>query len=582
MNTDPSENPTAAEPSRWSGPLSLALAGASLAALPHLIQLFQTESLEYLADGDQLLYMGWSRRAVLKGGLSLADAVHPKSGPMMHPWLIFIPEAWLAHVFGLGITGLNLLWRILGGAGVGLGLFLALRPVLKDRRVALGVAAVLLFDAGFLFGQPIYRQLDVLQSLIRSTGAYFDGVPRVMAHLRVVPPALAIPFLLAHLGAVARARTGGGRIPTVLAGLTCGLLFYTYFYFWTTAIGALALAFVLDPKGRKLYATTALMGLAIGLPAVIDGARVKASYPVDWLHRTDKFVKIGRFEELLIPKGPILVWLLSTYWVFKRRPELIYWWAVVGTGFACTNSQVVTRLQIENFHWLFAPGIALSLLLAVWGTSVALEGQAGLNSRRLRWFGVVVGLQLTIGFGLRGAEAIRSSETVQWMGVTESLRGSFDAIPEGSVLAGDREGVMVQAASREVYPLSGKFLEYCAEVKDEEVDERIVLNLYLLGMNADAARAEVRKPAGTLSWEAEATRSPELAKAQEARRLAMIDRIWSNPAPTIAKYGVSHILEKVESPKSVDTLVAAGFRPKWLPTSKPWRLWTFEEKPKSP
>ena len=142
-------------------------------------------------------------------------------------------------------------------------------------------------------------------------------------------------------------------------------------------------------------------------------------------------------------------------------------------------------------------------------------------------------MQLTIGFGLRGAEAIRSSETVQWMGVTESLRGSFDAIPEGSVLAGDREGVMVQAASREVYPLSGKFLEYCAEVKDEEVDERIVLNLYLLGMNADAARAEVRKPAGTLSWEAEATRSPELAKAQEARRLAMIDRIWSNPDKSI-------------------------------------------------
>ena len=590
MNTDQNhERPeTRSLFSIQAGPAALAAAGALLAVLPHLVNLFQRDSLEYLADGDQLLYMGWSRDAALKGTNSLVDAVHSKSGPMMHPWLLFIPEAWVAHQFKLGITGLNILWRCLGGAGVGLGLYLAMRSVVRDRRLALGVATILLFEAGLLFGQPIFRQLDALQAVLRSTGVFFESVPRVMAHLRVVPPALAIPFFLAHLGAVASARAWGGRKSLALAGITCGLLFHTYFYFWTTAIAALAVAFVLDPKGRKLYAVTAVTGLLIGLPAVIDGARVKAAYPIDWLHRTDKFVKIGRFDELLLPKLNIVVWLLTTHWVFKRRPELIYWWAIVGTGFACTNSQIVTQLQIENFHWLYAPGIALSLLLATWGASFFDEGreQTGEPDRprnRLRWLSAAVALQVIIGFGLRAAEATRSAETIQWTKVAESLRGGSHMIPDGAVIAGDREGVMLLAASREIYPLSGKFLEYCAEVKDDELDERIVLNLFLLGLDADEARAEVKKPAGTLSWEAEATRSKPLAETQETRRLKLIEAIWSNPAPVLAKFGVTHVLERVEGPRRVDRLAEAGFSPTWLNTSKPWRLWTRQAPPtKSP
>ena len=242
----------------WAGAASglavLAAAGILLAVLPHAVAWAATGRARYLADGDELLYRAWSRTALRHGEPRLTDAVHPRSGPMMHPWLIFVPPALLARGLGLGINGLAILWRVLAGAGVALGLFAAVRPAVRDRRVALGVAAAPHVRRRVPLRPALPTRRRSADRAARGSDRFFEKVPEVMAHLRVVPPGLALPFLLAHYGLVLRAQISGGSWPALGAAASFGLLFYVYFYFWTAVLAGAVLAWVLDPKGRRLYA----------------------------------------------------------------------------------------------------------------------------------------------------------------------------------------------------------------------------------------------------------------------------------------------------------------------------------------
>lgn len=545
---------TARNPYRWLAVAALMLWGSLLAALPHFANWMRSGDGTYIADADQLLYMAWSRAAVIHGAWRLTDAVHAESGPMMHPAVLFVPPALLAHALGLGTTGLAVVWRVIGGALVALGLYAALRSTVRDRRVALGVNVFLLFDAGFLFGTPLIRQLDVLRSLLIGSSRYFEDVPKIMAHLRVVPPAWVLPVWLLYLGLIVRARATGSWRVAISSGVALGVLFHVYFYFWTTALVALGLAFSIDSRGRRVYAAVLATGLVLGLPAVVTGAQVKARTPPDWFHRTDKFVTIGRFDELLIPKGPIVLWLLTTTLVFRRRHELTPLWCSVGAGLLCANQQIVTKLQIENFHWLIGMGSALSILLGALVAPIVLE-YAG-KARRTRWLVPLLLLQIGVGLFLRYKETVKPADTWRWVRVRDRIRGDDPRIPPGAVLAGDPDGVLLLSASSEVYPLSGKLVEYCSGTKDTELDERLVLNMFLMGLDRDKAQLEAAKPAGTSSWEAEVMRSERLARLQRDRRMVLIDRIWEDPRAYLARFGVTHVLLAADTSGSTSSSAA--------------------------
>src|SRR4051794_20610176 len=102
------------------GLAALALAGCLLATMPHLMRWAATGDWTYFPDDDELLYLSWTRGVVLDGDASMGDAVHRASGPMMHPWLIFVPPDLLGHALGLGTHEIGILWRALAGAGIAL------------------------------------------------------------------------------------------------------------------------------------------------------------------------------------------------------------------------------------------------------------------------------------------------------------------------------------------------------------------------------------------------------------------------------------------------------------------------------
>ena len=214
------EAPAAAERA-WPWVVALAAAGAVLSVLPHLVRLATTGEGSYVADGDGLLYLAWSRDVVRHGSLTLTDAIHRPSGPMMHPWLLFVPPALIAHVLGLGAAGLGVVWRLLAGPAVALGLYAVVRPFTRTPRGAAGLAAFLLCDAGLLVGQVLQRQAQALVAIARGSGDLLAGVPQLLPHLRVPTPALALPFFLAHIAPSAPGQAAGDdRVGPGGGGLT--------------------------------------------------------------------------------------------------------------------------------------------------------------------------------------------------------------------------------------------------------------------------------------------------------------------------------------------------------------------------
>lgn len=521
--------------------------GVALATLPHAAAFRATGDPDFIADGDELLYRAWSRAAVLDGEPALVDAIHRPSGPMMHPRALFVPPALLANALGLDLTRVALLWRALAGLGVAWGLYAAMRAGVGRPWLAAVAAAALLVDAGFVYGQPGYRPLLIARSLAQGSDTFFNGVPAVMNHLRVVTPALALPVLLVHLGLMVRARARSERWAIVGAGVGLGLLFHLYFYFWTAAMAALALAFVLDAPGRRLYAMVGVTGLLIGLPALYEGYATKARTPPDWLLRTDKFAPLGRFQELLLPASIYAVLAAAGLWAWRSgRRELTYLWCSAVAGAALENHQVVTRLQIENFHYVQALGVSLSVLLGLLaaGWVDARADRLGPAARRGLWGVLALVVLGQVGMGLAGRwlEATRTRETREWAERLARYRADALPIPPGAVLAGDYHYTFLAAALGEVYPLSGRLVEYSSEATDRELDERLVLNFFLEGLSRAEAEAEVRRPAGTLSRESHAKRTPEAARAQEERRLGLVEQIYADPVSWIRRYSPTHIL----------------------------------------
>jgi hypothetical protein len=474
----------------WPWLVALAAAGAVLAAMPHLIRAARTGDPAYIPDGDGLLYVAWSRDIVRHGALTMTDAVRRPSGPMMHPWLLFLPPALLTHALGLGMMGLGIVWRLLAGPAVALGLYAVVRPFAKSARGAAGLAAFLLFDAGLLVGQLLQRDAEFLLALKRGTGSLLADVPSLLPHLRVPTPALALPFFLGHLALAHRARRLGTVGPALAAGASLGLLFHVYFYFATAAALGTALAWLLDRGGRRTYALMLGLGAVIAAPAVVEAARIRANTTPDWLVRTDKFTPVRRLDRshLILPKLLIVEWLATAWFVFRSRRDLIYLWACTGAGLALANQHVATGRNIENFHWMYA-WVSFSLLIAMLVSSWLAR------LRGWRWVAPLIVLaQVAMGLGLRAVEVVESKESnyyldmlSSWRHDSASWRRDGISIPPRSIVAGPPDLLLLLGAVEEIDPLAGRLVDYSSLTGDEELDKRAALNLVLIGASTERA-----------------------------------------------------------------------------------------------
>jgi hypothetical protein len=559
---------------------ALAVAGALLGVLPHLEALRLTGEPQYVADSDNLLYLAWSRDLVRRGTPRLADAVRRPSGPMMHPPLLFVPPGLAVHAMGLDLAGLGVVWRGLAGALLALGAFAGVRPAVRSFWVALGLAAALAFSSGLLSGSPIRRDAEVaFDVLARGGREYLRGTPRLMPQFRVPTPSLVIPLLMAHYALALRARrTGRGR-DVAWAALSLGVLVHAYFYFWTALLPAGALAWLLDPKGRRAYAKVAAGGLLLGLPAILQGAAIKAGTPPDWLLRTEHFLPVARLTHVTIPRAEILLVAALAAWVVLRRRELTYLWCGAATALALANHQLLTGLEIENFHYFQAAGVSTSLLLVhvlaspLFGAPAGSDAaEPGPRTRRAASaaLAALVAVQVPTAFWLRWTEC-RSAETVHFRALAAQLRRDLPRLPAGAVLAAEPDVQLYLAGTQDVYPLTSRLADYASGVTDAELDERAVLNAYLAGDGRERLLGRIAAPPGALLVDRHYAAGRPGFDAVRARRRDLVDAILADPGAWARRFGVTHVVRPAGDPGT--NLRGLGHR---VAGGEAWALWALD------
>jgi hypothetical protein len=343
----------------------------------------------------------------------------------------------------------------------------------------------------------------------------------------------------------------------VIAGCLFGLLFYVYFYYWTAVGLALLLAILLDFKNARVYFATGCLGVLVGLPSVVSDFLLKQSTASDWLQRTDKFLPISRFGELISPKVILLIVVIALVWVIVKRRDLIFVWSLGAAGLILSNHQVITRLQIENFHWCYvwAPAISLLIVLVVvdeWGR------RANWSTRFLGSMGLIAGLMCVSGLWLRVVEMDRSANSIENAAVLADYREQSRANPgakfePNGVIAGDGTFVDLSVILDNLRPLSNYATTLSPTVTNESWDERTALNAILKGHDRVTFEATERAILEKSPW-GPWSRDPKLRLERLATRLKIYDFVQSNMTAYLNKYKVRYLaLTSVSNSKPPQT-----------------------------
>ncbi|MEW6303451.1 MAG: hypothetical protein AB1705_08280 [Verrucomicrobiota bacterium] len=520
--------------------------GLLISLLPHFIWWQKTGDTAWIASYDELVcYYPVAAQSYFNHPWRIADPTFAEGGVSMFPWLQYAPFVLLAKLFHTGPLFIGVFWRAWAGASMALGLFLVARHFLKHTRAAALVACVMMADAGVNWGRPLFNQFTVAWGLLQETPPewFFGSHPVLLLQWRLITPGLSLFFLLLHVWLVARAAAQPSRGNLALAGAGFGLLFYVYFYFWTAAGLALLLALALDARRRKIYLHTGWIGGVIGLPSLILNTLLKQGAGNDWLERTDKFVAIPHFSELLISKVAIAMLVVAFVWIWLRRREWIHLWTLPAAGLLLMNHQVLTGLQIENGHWGYVLFMGLSLLVLIAIADALAKALAG----RVEWrwtLGFVCALHLAAGVWFRAEEATQSRQMLEIQTNLERYADQRElaapiAFTPNSVIAGDAPFVDFAAVLDNLRPLERTaFLS--SSVSAENWDMRIALNAFLNGATRDAFEQEQRALLNsnhTGSW----GRDPVKRDLRLARRLAAFDTIPIDPARIFDHFAVRYV-----------------------------------------
>jgi hypothetical protein len=250
--------------------------------------------------------------------------------------------------------------------------------------------------------------------------------------------------------------------------------------------------------------------------------------------------------------------LAAAWFIFRRRPDLIYLWTCTGASLLLVNQHILTGFDLENFHWWQPMGASFSLLLAL----LVLPWMARLPG----WHRIAIGLvavQLALGFWLRTVETTRSAETNAYRMMLNDWRSQGYDLPSRSVVAGPPMLMLLLAGVEDIDPLDGRLVDFSSAATDSERDERYVLNLILMGMPRSEAESSIK---------ALNESGDHVSAASRARRLQLLTEIGDNPVPWIDAFKVSQVV--------IPSTLGAGTPPTGVrvKTGKTWTLWRLEPK----
>lgn len=295
----------------WTPLVATVTVGILLSILPHLAAKTRTGSFDWVADTDELgIYLPVASKLYHSDTFQfqLSDPVSPRRDPTVFPWTQLAPGALIARALKTGPLPVGLIWRTLAGLMVGLAWYLLFFYWCRTGWLASAAAIFLMADWELLTAKLFFRQILVGGQLMTGAADHLLATkPNLMPQWRIMTPGLSLGFLLFYASALLRALDRRTMSAVTLAGVACGALFYVYFYYWTAAGLSLLMCAFLFRQHRHVFLATGAVGVVLGLPSLISNYLFQATFNSDWLARTDKFVEIGHFQDLILPKiGPML------------------------------------------------------------------------------------------------------------------------------------------------------------------------------------------------------------------------------------------------------------------------------------
>jgi len=550
----------------------LAIIGIILSELPHILWFLKTGSPLILSDKDDKLYLAYAADAYFNHPFYLSDPVLKEGGDTMYPWIQFIPGVLLTKVLGLGTGYINIIWRFWAGLSISIAWFVLVRLYLKNTWLASVIVLILMTDRGMVHGTLLYRYLGDIKNILTNTPIHFPtGIEYPyfpLTQWRLITPGLSLSFLLIHIWSLRFSINRPNKARILLAGVGYGLLFYVYFYYWTTATLAMLIAMLIDFKNRKTYLLVGLLGLAVGLPSIIINASIKARTNSDWLPRTDNFLPIPHFSELMIPKIVLVLLFLSFFYVVLKRKDLVYLWALICSGVILNNHQIITGLQIQNFHWKYVYGTASSFFVLL--IIVDLISSLQIPKKIVVYFLVFISSFYLITSIWLWNKASQASNFVNYNTTYHEYlkqKSSRVSLEPKSVIAGDDKFSSIGIIADNQRPLFGYTILVSPSVDNAEYNERQVLNFYLLGLDRSQLQPMMNQYI-TMSWGPWA-RDPKKRQQLLQSLAKKYDDVVSEPTKYIRKFQVKYVALPMKVPQP--EYLKNGW--KLLQNGPTWQIW---------
>ncbi len=520
-------------------------AGLAGSFLPYLLRWYKSGHFVYIADKDNQYYLQLASRLYYGNLFSMRDPVL-LHGVTIYQSLQFVPAVLLARMMGLPALEVDAVWYLWAGIALPLTFYFVFFQWLRRPWAAAFCAIVMLFDSGVHAGEPFFIQIIRLHQAAVGHFPVLDDGQSLLGQWRIVDPAVGMPLLLFQVFFVSSAveRPKGRRL-LVAAGISTALLFYTWFYYWTAAVGALSIAFIVDRSARRTYAKILGIGVMAGLPVIVDGLIIKPLLNSEALHRIGFFAPVPRLWFFPAPKGALLALLLTGVWIWlKKDGEGLYLWCLALAALALSNNHFVSGMDLNADRWCFVWGTGLSILVLLMAV------QLSLSSFRASRRAVVMVASVALLFELSADTALRAIEVDRSLQARFILNGykAFvsqvpskvsQLLPENAVIAGDEEFCDLASIVSGVRPLAGYAAFKSLGIDDQEWESREALNAYLEGFSEQDFRSRASAMGEQYGWGRSA--NPLKGAMVEAGMMREFARMKCDPQPGIKGFGVRYV-----------------------------------------
>ncbi|MDM9383279.1 hypothetical protein QUB80_21545 [Chlorogloeopsis sp. ULAP01] len=478
------------------------IVGVILSILPHLAVFFKFGTFEYLADGDDVLYLAITKAPYYGEWLLRDPFTRPSDSiPTLYSWLQFVPIAKLASWLGVPLILVPIVWRILGGVFFGLSLYILFRLLFQNTKRstfwAFICTIICLCDGGFI-GRSFLENFINLKSVIHN-GVLPNAIGNaVLPQYRIVTPLLNLPFLLL-LSCLFLPVVRRNWQTALVGGILLGSCIHLYFFYWTAAFIALTLyGFIylfLGWRGiisrercfHELWFVGLILlgGLIIGFPQITSNSVIfskpefkpilermsrGAKLFLDDPFRRNYIVNLWTWMHLIV--GAIAIF-------YFRHFNLVIISLMTFSSYLLLNSAIVTGLEFENYHWNYVNRPFGEILLL--GSLVLIFQDKMIFDKVIK---VLVIAILITGVWGRTYEALHATEPVQYTKTLEELkplRSSLSQIDKNSIIAGSFEANVASLFTKGGQLFQFNQTSHSSVISDTTVLERHALNAWLLG-----------------------------------------------------------------------------------------------------